>query len=56
VTVSNVDDLVGAVTDFLSGHERYDAFLRRDIMEKYVGPLDGRNLDRNLRFIYEMLG
>lgn len=55
VTVGNIDDLVEAIADFRSGHERYDAFLERGIMEKYIGPLDGGNLERNLNFIYEML-
>lgn len=55
VTVGNVDDLVEAIADFRSGHERYNAFLERGVMEKYIGPLDGGNLERNLHFIYEML-
>ena len=55
VTVGNVDDLVQAIEDFRSGHKRYDAFLERGVMEKYIGPLDGGNLERNLNFIYEML-
>lgn len=40
---------------FRSGNERYDAFLQRSVMEKYIGPLDGGNLERNLNFIYEIL-
>lgn len=55
VTVSNVEDLVTAITDFRAGHERYDAFLDRAVMEKYIGPLDGGNLERNLNFIYSLL-
>ena len=55
VTVSNVDDLVKAITDFRAGHKRYDAFLDRAVMEKYIGPLDGGNLERNLNFIYSLL-
>lgn len=55
VTVDNVDDLVEAIADFRSGNERYDAFLQRSVMEKYIGPLDGGNLERNLNFIYEIL-
>lgn len=53
--VGNIDDLVEAIADFRSGHERYNAFLERDVMEKYIGPLDGGNLEKNLHFIYEML-
>lgn len=56
VTVGNVDDLVAAITDFRSGHTRFNDFLDRSVMEKYVGPLDGGNLKRNLDFIYSMLG
>lgn len=55
VTVGNVDDLVEAIADFRSGHERYDAFLEKSVMEKYIGPLDGGNLERNLNFIYALL-
>jgi len=55
VTVDNIDDLVKAIADFRSGHARYDAFLQRSVMEKYIGPLDGRNLERNLNFIYDFL-
>lgn len=55
VTVSNVSDLVEAITDFRSGHERYDAFLDKSVLEKYVGHLDGENLNRNLHFIYDLL-
>jgi hypothetical protein len=55
VTVGCIEDLVTAITDFRVGHGRYDAFLQRTVMEKYIGPLDGGNLERNLHFIYEML-
>ncbi len=55
VTVGNVDDLVQAIADFRSGHKRYDAFLDKSVMEKYIGALDGGNLERNLNFIYELL-
>jgi len=56
VTVDNVEDLVGACDDFLAQHPRFDAFLKRSNMEKYIGFLDGKNLDRNLDYIYELLG
>jgi hypothetical protein len=34
---------------------RFDKFLERDVMEKYIGPLDGKNTKRNLDFIYHLL-
>jgi hypothetical protein len=55
VTVANVDDLIEAIEDYRAGHKRYDAFLERAVMEKYIGPLDGGNLERNLNFIYQLL-
>ncbi|BCO29302.1 hypothetical protein MIZ03_4217 [Rhodoferax lithotrophicus] len=55
VTVTSVDDLIVAIEDYRSGHKRYDAFLERTVMEKYIGPLDGGNLERNLNFIYQLL-
>ncbi|OIN91283.1 MAG: hypothetical protein AUJ20_11825 [Comamonadaceae bacterium CG1_02_60_18] len=55
VTVKNVDDLIVAIEDYRAGHTRYDAFLKRTVMEKYIGFLDGGNLERNLNFIYQLL-
>lgn len=55
VTASNVTELTQALDDFKHCHERYDDFLKRDVMEKYVGPLDGKNLKRNLDFVFHLL-
>ena len=55
VTVGNVEDLIDAITDFRSGDQRYDAFLERRVMEKYIGPLDGKNGERNIDYIYYLL-
>lgn len=56
VTVDNVEDLVVACDDFLLQHPRFDEFLKRTTMEKYIGFIDGGNLDRNLDYIYGKLG
>lgn len=55
VTVDTIDGLIAAFLDFHSGSSRYDAFLDRTVMEHYVGPLDGKNLQRNSDFIYQLL-
>jgi len=55
VTVDNVNDLVAAIADFQAGSKRFDTFLQKSVMEKYVGPLDGGNVDRNIHFIEELL-
>lgn len=56
VTATTPEELLAAIADFHSGSSRYDAFLRKSTMEKYVGPLDGGNLERNLNQIYSLLG
>lgn len=55
VTVGSVDDLVQAFVDFQSDDTRYNAFLDRTVMERYIGPLDGNNMQRNIDFVYELL-
>jgi hypothetical protein len=55
VTANNPTELVSAISDFMNDHERFKPFLRKDVMEKYIGPLDGRNLERNLNYVYELL-
>jgi CDP-glycerol glycerophosphotransferase (TagB/SpsB family) len=55
VTVFDVDGLVKAFFDFQAGNKRFGAFLDKSVMERYVGPLDGKNLERNLTFVHELL-
>jgi len=55
VTVSTSKELVQAFYDFQNNNKRYEAFLEHKIMEKYIGPLDGKNLERNLDFIHQLL-
>jgi len=54
-TVSDIDGLVSIINEFYAGSQCFDAFLRKSVMEQYIGPLDGRNLERNLNQIYGML-
>lgn len=55
VTVNTVTAFKQAFLDFKAGHPRYDGFLDKTVMEQYIGPLDGKNLERNLNFIYALL-
>jgi len=55
VTSYSVKELEQSIVDFLEDNPRYSEFLKRDAMEKYIGPLDGENLNRNLNFIKKML-
>ena len=55
VTTFDVTDLEEALIDFLSGSTRFDAFLDKSVMAKYIGPLDGKNLERNMDFVLNLL-
>lgn len=56
VTVDTVDALESAIEDCRAGSDRFAPFLDRTVMSQYIGPLDGRNLERNLAHTYQMLG
>jgi hypothetical protein len=55
ITAFTVDDLVQKIELFYEGDKIYDVFKNKKVMEKYIGPLDGFNLKRNLDFIYSLL-
>jgi len=55
VTVDNTIDLQKAIFDFFSGSTIFEEFSERHVLEKYIGPLDGNNLQRNLDFIYKLI-
>lgn len=55
VTTFDVSDLEQALQDFLMGSNRFDAFLDKSVMEKYIGPLDGNNLEHNFDFVIGLL-
>ena len=55
VTTHNVSDLERALGDFLACSNRFDAFLDKSVMEEYIGPLDGNNLERNFDYVLKLL-
>ncbi len=55
VTVGTVDALADALIGFTEGDPRFDSFLQPSTMERYIGFLDGNNVERNLKFIYDVL-
>jgi hypothetical protein len=55
VTVDNISDLEKAILDFANGSTIFDDFLKKSVLEKYIGPLDGKNLDRNIEFITKLI-
>lgn len=55
VTTFDVPSLEEALVDFLTESDRFDAFLDKKNMEKYVGQLDGKNFERNMEFVLNLL-
>jgi hypothetical protein len=55
LTTFDVSDLEQALQDFLMASHRFDAFLEKSVMEKYIGPLDGKNLERNFDYVIGLL-
>jgi CDP-glycerol glycerophosphotransferase (TagB/SpsB family) len=54
VTVCSVAHLIDAVHLFIADSPIYKIFLNRKIMEKYIGFIDGDNLERNINFIKKL--
>lgn len=54
VTAFTPEDLVRKIEAFYNGDRIYDSFKDKKTLEKYIGPLDGKNLKRNMDFIYSL--
>ena len=55
VIAKNIDELKYAFNDFQNNNSRYNEFLKKETLEKYIGFLDGKNLKRNIDFVNELL-
>lgn len=55
VTPVNREELSNAITDFFNHDERFESFKQKEVMEKYIGYLDGRNTKRNADFIVSLV-
>lgn len=55
VTANTVVELIDVLKAFRDGTDIFESFLKKSVMEKYVGPLDGNNTKRNVEFIYNIL-
>jgi len=54
-TAFSVEDLVKKIELFYENDPIYGAFRDKKVLEKYVGPLDGKNTERNVDFIYSLV-
>jgi len=54
VTAFTPDDLIYKIQAFYERKGIYDSFCEKKTLEKYIGSLDGKNLKRNMDFIYRL--
>ena len=55
VTTYSVAELIDAIDSAKNAPARFQRFLDREIMEKYIGALGGQNLSRNISFINKLI-
>ncbi|NQX40294.1 hypothetical protein SAMN05421820_105170 [Pedobacter steynii] len=55
VTALNIEELSAKIEAFYLNDSIFNKFMDRSVLERYIGPLDGKNLERNVDFIYSIL-
>jgi hypothetical protein len=55
ITARSSEDLEFSIINFMSGSTIFNEFLKQDVLEKYIGPLDGNNLKRNMDYIMKLI-
>lgn len=55
VTAHDQTELKHCIEQFYAKDNIYDTFGKREVMEQYIGMLDGNNTKRNLDFIYKLV-
>ena len=55
VTAKNISELLEKIHLFYMGSNIFNAFMEKSVLEKYIGPLDGKNTLRNIEFINHFL-
>jgi hypothetical protein len=55
VTANDIIELQEKIDLFYNGSNVYDAFMDKSVLEKYIGPLDGKNTQRNTDFIMDLV-
>lgn len=54
ITANDITELQEKIDLFYNGSNVYDSFIEKSIIEKYIGPIDGKNTRRNMDFIMEL--
>ncbi|MBM3244539.1 MAG: hypothetical protein FJZ15_01930 [Candidatus Omnitrophica bacterium] len=55
VSASDPSELKEKINAFYDGSGIFEEFKKFSVLEKYIGPLDGKNIERNLNFIFSLM-
>lgn len=55
ITANDTKELKEMIFKFFNKDKCYNNFMQKEVLEKYIGPLDGNNCDRNVDFIYSLI-
>ena len=55
VTANDITQLQEKIDLFYNGSDVFDTFMQKSVLEKYIGPLDGKNTQRNIDFIMDLV-
>ena len=55
VTAFDVDSLYEKVYLYYNGSDIYDTFMKTEVLEKFIGPLDGMNTQKNIDLINKLV-
>jgi len=56
ITVYTIEELTRKIIGFYNEDPEFNSFLKKEVLENYIGYLDGKNEDRNIEFIHKILG
>ena len=51
----DIYELQEDINHFFVSSDKFNTFLQKEVLTKYIGSLDGKNTERNLSFIYDKL-
>ena len=55
VTAFNIEEMKVKLKAFYDNDLMFSEFLKKEVMEQYIGPLDGNNTQRNVDFIHSLI-
>ncbi|MES2828412.1 MAG: hypothetical protein V4687_09665 [Bacteroidota bacterium] len=55
ITADTIETLTRNIRKFYANNNDFHTFMQKSVIESYIGPLDGKNLTRNIDFINQII-